>query len=36
MNGNAQIVEAIKKDKDGIGYVAVGYVVNEKGKLCLG
>lgn len=33
MNGNAQIVEAIKKDKDGIGYVAVGYVVDEKGKV---
>jgi phosphate transport system substrate-binding protein len=33
MNGNAQIVEAIKRDKAGIGYVAVGYVVNEKGEL---
>jgi phosphate transport system substrate-binding protein len=36
MNGNAQIVEAIKKDKDGIGYVAVGYVVDEKGKIMPG
>jgi phosphate transport system substrate-binding protein len=33
MNGNAQIVEAIKRDAGGIGYVAVGYVVNEKGKV---
>lgn len=36
MNGNAQIVEAIKKDKDGIGYVAVGYVVDQKGKVMPG
>jgi phosphate transport system substrate-binding protein len=36
MNGNAQIVEAIKKDKDGIGYVAVGYVVDEKGTIMPG
>jgi phosphate transport system substrate-binding protein len=33
MNGNAQIVEAIQRDKAGIGYVAVGYVVSEKGEL---
>ena len=33
MNGNAQIAESIKKDKDGIGYVAVGYVVSEKGEI---
>jgi len=33
MNGNAQIVEGIARDKAGIGYVAVGYVVNEKGEL---
>ena len=33
MNGNAQIVEAIQRDKAGIGYVAVGYVVSEKGGL---
>lgn len=32
MNGNAQIVEAIKNDKAGIGYVGVGYVVDEKGN----
>lgn len=28
MNGNAQIVEAIRRDKGGIGYVGVGYVKN--------
>jgi phosphate transport system substrate-binding protein len=33
MNGNAQIVEAIQRDKAGIGYVAVGYVVDEKGTV---
>jgi phosphate transport system substrate-binding protein len=33
MNGNAQIVEAIQRDKAGIGYVAVGYVVSEKGEV---
>lgn len=26
MNGNAQIIEAIKQDRSGIGYVGVGYV----------
>lgn len=31
MNGNAQIVEAVKQDISGIGYVGVGYVKNEKG-----
>lgn len=33
MNGNAQIVEAIKQDISGIGYVGVGYVKNAKGEL---
>jgi len=33
MNGNAQIVEGIQRDKAGIGYVAVGYVVDEKGTV---
>lgn len=28
MNGNAQIVESIKRDKSGIGYVGIGYVRN--------
>ena len=36
MNGNAQIAEGIKRDKDGIGYVAVGYVVNGKGEVMAG
>ena len=36
MNGNAQIIEALKKDRDGIGYVAVGYVVNDKGEVMPG
>ena len=31
MNGNAQILEAIKTDNSGIGYVGVGYVKNMKG-----
>ena len=26
MNGNAQIVEAVKSDKNGIGYVGLGYI----------
>ena len=36
MIGNSHIVEAIKKDKAGIGYVGVGYIVNDKGKLIKG
>ncbi len=32
MNGNAQILEAVKKDAGGIGYVGIGYVVNQEGK----
>ncbi|MFH2145197.1 MAG: PstS family phosphate ABC transporter substrate-binding protein [Candidatus Omnitrophota bacterium] len=31
MNGNAQIVEAIKQDNSGIGYVGVGYVKEATG-----
>jgi phosphate transport system substrate-binding protein len=31
MNGNAQIVEAVKSDESGIGYVGVGYVKNARG-----
>jgi len=31
MNGSAQIVEAVKQDISGIGYVGVGYVKNENG-----
>jgi phosphate transport system substrate-binding protein len=30
MNGNAQIVEGVIQDKDGIGYVGVGYIVDSK------
>jgi len=33
MNGNAQIVEAVKADKNGIGYVGVGYVHDENGAI---
>lgn len=33
MNGSAQIVESVQRDKAAIGYVAVGYVVNEKGEV---
>jgi phosphate transport system substrate-binding protein len=36
MNGNAQIAEGMKADRDGIGYVAVGYVVNQKGEVMPG
>ena len=31
MNGTAQIVEAVKQDASGIGYVGVGYVQNAAG-----
>lgn len=30
MNGNAQIIEAIKSDPSGIGYVGAGYVINAR------
>ena len=30
LNGNAQILEGIITDKDGIGYVGVGYIVDQK------
>lgn len=36
MNGNAQIVEAVKTDKAGIGYVGIGYVVDDKGEVISG
>ena len=32
MNGNAQIVEAVKADKSGIGYTGVSYVKGDNGK----
>jgi len=31
MAGNAQIVEGVKKDKSGIGYVGLGYIKESKG-----
>jgi phosphate transport system substrate-binding protein len=33
MNGSAQIVEGVKNDKAGIGYIGVGYVHDEAGKV---
>jgi len=36
MNGNAQIVEAVKADPTGIGYVGVGYVRGASGLTVLG
>lgn len=36
MNGTAQIVEAVRKDKAAIGYVGIGYVVNEEGNVISG
>ncbi len=33
MNGNAQIVEGIKADKSGIGYVGLGYIFDEEGNV---
>jgi phosphate transport system substrate-binding protein len=35
MNGNSQIVEAVKTDKTAIGYVGVGYVKNATGVTVL-
>lgn len=36
MNGNAQILEAVKKDSGGIGYVGIGYVMDDAGKVVSG
>jgi phosphate transport system substrate-binding protein len=33
MNGNAQIVESVLQDEAGIGYVGVGYVYGQDGKV---
>ena len=33
MNGNAQIIEGILQDEGGIGYVGVGYLFDETGKV---
>ncbi|MFH1854387.1 MAG: phosphate ABC transporter substrate-binding protein [Candidatus Omnitrophota bacterium] len=35
MNGNAQIVEAVKQDSSGIGYVGVGYVKDAGNELVI-
>lgn len=32
MNGTSQIIEGIKNDKDGIGYVGIGYIVKKDGS----
>ncbi|PSL28971.1 PstS family phosphate ABC transporter substrate-binding protein [Chitinophaga ginsengisoli] len=32
MNGNAQIMEGIKTDESGIGYVGAGYIMHDNGK----
>ncbi|MBN1895999.1 phosphate ABC transporter substrate-binding protein [bacterium] len=36
MNGNAQIIEAVRAEKGAIGYVGVGYVLDESGKVASG
>jgi phosphate transport system substrate-binding protein len=33
MNGNAQIIEGILQDEGGVGYVGVGYLYDETGKI---
>lgn len=33
MNGSAQIVEAVKRDKGAIGYVGIGYVLGREGRV---
>ena len=36
MNGNAQILESVAKDASAVGYVGVGYVLGEDGKVLKG
>lgn len=36
MNGNAQIVEAVRRDASAVGYVGIGYVLGEDGKVLPG
>lgn len=36
MNGNAQILEAVRKDRSAVGYVGIGYVLGEDGKVLPG
>ena len=33
MNGNAQIIESVIQDEGGIGYVGVGYLFDQNGKI---
>ena len=33
MNGNAQIVESVRRDSTGIGYVGIGYIVDADGSV---
>lgn len=32
MNGTAQVIEAVKQDAGGIGYVGIGYLIDKKEK----
>ncbi len=36
MNGNAQILEAVRSDPSAVGYVGIGYVLGEDGKVLPG
>ena len=36
MNGSAQIVEAVRNDRFGIGYVGIGYVADQQGRVSSG
>ncbi len=36
MNGNAQILEAVRKDRSAVGYVGIGYVLGEDGTVLPG
>lgn len=36
MNGNAQILEAVKADRNAIGYISLGYLTDERGALRAG
>jgi len=33
MNGTSQILEAVRKDRAGIGYVGIGYIVDDQGNV---
>ncbi len=36
MNGTAQIVEGVRQDRAGIGYVGIGYIVDHEGNVARG